>query len=178
MALSLFTSLHTEEVIALFTDVFSLSENASEGRLIGALVSDLIATTPPEQLIGFVSISGGRIIGCIFFSRYFVPSNQVAYILSPVAVATNMQGIGTGQQLINYGLEHLKSLDVNLIFTYGDPRFYAKVGFSQINENIVKAPFKLSQPEGWLAQSLDGQPITTMKGASTCVAALSDQMYW
>ena len=90
----------------LFTKVFSASENESEGQLIGNLVSDLIATTDPEDLIGFVATSNDCIVGCIFFSRFVMPSDKVAFILSPVAIATSEQGTGIGQQLINYGLSH------------------------------------------------------------------------
>ena len=178
MKFSLFNSSNTQEVIELFTEVFSESENESEGQLIGKLVSDLVATTESEDLIGFVASSNERVVGCILFSRFVVPGDKVAFILSPVAIATSVQGTGIGQQLINYGLDHLKSLKVNLAFTYGDPRFYSKVGFSQISESVVKAPYELSQPEGWLAQSLDSNPIGSMQGPSKCVEALSDQKYW
>ncbi len=178
MKLSLFTPSHTHEVIALFTDVFSTSESASEGELIGDLVSNLITTTPSADLMGFIATSGDRIVGCIFLSRFIVPSNQIAYILSPIAIATNKQGTGIGQQLITYGIEHLKSQGTELVFTYGDPRYYSKTGFNSISKNTIQAPFELSQPEGWLAQSLNDKPITVMKGPTKCVAALSDQRYW
>ena len=178
MKLSLFKSSYTQEVIELFTKVFSASENESEGQIIGSLVSDLISITEPEDLIGFVATSNDRVVGCIFFSRFVVPSNEVAFILSPVAIATSEQGTGIGQQLINFGLNHLKFLKINLAFTYGDPSYYSKTGFNQISESIVNAPFELSQPEGWLAQSLDGNPIEAMQGSSKCVEALSDQKYW
>ena len=178
MKLSLFNSLQTQEVIELFTKVFSVSENESEGQIIGNLVSDLIATTEPQDLIGCVATSNNRIVGCIFFSRFAVPSGEIAFILSPVAVSTSIQGSGIGQKLINYGLNQLKSLSVNLAFTYGDPNYYSKTGFGQISESIVKAPFELSQPEGWLAQQLDGNPVKVMYGATKCVEALSDQKYW
>lgn len=178
MKLSTFDSSYTEEVIELFTEVFSASENESEGQVIGNLVSDLIATTDPADLIGFVAISGDRIVGCIFFSRFLVPGDDVAFILSPVAIATGEQGAGIGQQLISYGLDHLKSLDVNLAFTYGDPSYYSKTGFNQITEEVVTAPFELSQPEGWLAQSLDGNPLKAMQGPTRCVGALGHQKYW
>lgn len=178
MKLSLFNSSYAQEAIELFTKVFSASENESEGQIIGNLVSDLIATTGSEDLIGFVATSNDRIVGCIFFSRFFMPSEKVAFILSPVAIATSEQGTGIGQRLINYGLQHLKSMEVSLAFTYGDPRYYSKSGFNHISESIVKAPFELSQPEGWLAQSLNGNSIKAMHGSNRCVEALSDQKYW
>jgi len=174
----LFNSTDSKEVIELFTDVFSSSENESEGKIIGSLVSDLIETTKADDLIGFVATSNKHIVGAIFFSRFIVPSDEVAFILSPVAIATSEQGTGVGQQLINYGLRHLQSSGVDLAFTYGDPAFYSKVGFSQISESIVKAPFELSQPVGWLAQSFSGNAIKVMHGSSRCVEALSDQKYW
>jgi len=174
----LFNSTYSKEVIELFTDVFSSSENESEGKIIGSLVSDLIVTTKADDLIGFVATSNKHVVGAIFFSRFIVPSAEVAFILSPVAIATSEQGTGVGQHLINYGLRHLQSSGVDLAFTYGDPAFYSKVGFSQISESIVKAPFELSQPEGWLAQSFSGNAIKVMHGSSRCVEALSDQKYW
>lgn len=178
MKLSLFNSSYTQEVIELFTKVFSASENEAEGQIIGNLVSALIATTDTQDLIGFVATSNNRVVGCIFFSRLIVPGGEVAFILSPVAISTSEQGNGIGQQLINYGLDHLRALEVDLAFTYGDPRFYSRVGFKQISESSVEAPFELSQPEGWLAQSLDGKTVKAMQGATKCVEALSDQKYW
>lgn len=178
MKLSLFHPANTDEVIKLFTDVFTNSEGELEGQNLGNLVSNLIIQSKPQDLIGCVATDMGCVVGCIFFSRFTVPSGQVAFILSPVAVSTNAQKTGIGQQLINYGLDHLRSLKVNLVFTYGNPTYYSKMGFKQITTNIVNAPFPLSQPMGWLAQALDGQPIQVMQGATQCVEALNDPKYW
>ena len=142
------------------------------------MVSNLIAKTRPHDLIGYVAIDNKKLVGCLFFSRFIVPDSQVAFILSPVAVSTNVQGNGIGQGLIAYGLEHLRSIGVNLAFTYGDPAFYSRTGFKQISESVVQAPYVLSQPHGWLAQSLDGSPIKAMRGSTECVEALREQKYW
>jgi len=175
---SLFNALNTQEVIKLFSSVFSTSEGESEGQSIGNLVSNLIDKTKPEDLVGCVAIDNGSIVGCIFFSRFIVPNGQVAFILSPVAISTKDQGTGIGQKLINYGLDHLRSQNVNLVLTYGDPDFYSKTGFTQISENVIKAPHPLSQPIGWLAQSLDGKALQTMNGSTQCVEALDDSKFW
>lgn len=55
---------------------------------------------------------------------------------------------------------------------------YSKVGFQQISEEVVKAPLELTQPEGWLAQSLRDGVIDAMAGSSRCVSALDKQEYW
>jgi predicted N-acetyltransferase YhbS len=46
--------------------------------------------------------------------------------------------------------------------TYGDPSYYAKVGFMPISEADAQAPFPLSHPEGWLAQSLTERAMTPL----------------
>jgi len=105
--------------------------------------------------------------------------NEVnAFLLSPVAIHTNYQGKGTGQKLINFGLNTLKENGVELVFTYGDPNFYSKVGFSLIAEKLVKAPLKLTYPEGWLGQSLISNDIEPIKGNSFCVEALNKPDLW
>ncbi len=178
MKLSAFDSTISQEIIDLFENTFSDSEGADEGQLIGALVDKLISTTDQNDLLGFVASKNSTIIGCIFFSRFFLPNDKTAFILSPVSVSTDHQRKGVGQQLINYGIEQLRLKNIDLLFTYGDPNYYSKVGFQPISEDIVKAPLILSHPEGWLAQSLDGNSIEVIYGAGQCVEALSDQKYW
>lgn len=178
MNVSVFDSKQSDEVIELFVSVFSQAENKNEGALIGVLVSDLITTVDRQDLIGFIARSGKHLVGSIFFSRVTLPTDQSAFILSPVAIATDHQGQGYGQQLIKYGIEYLKSMNVDMVFTYGDPNFYSKVGFNKIDENIAKAPFKLTYPEGWLVQSLNDETIKAIKGSVCCVKALSNPQYW
>ena len=178
MMISVFKAVQSQGVINLFTKVFSASEGPDEGESIGNLVADLITTTEERDIVGFVAVLEEEIAGCIFFSRLIIPSGKIAFILSPVAIATEQQGKGIGQELIKHGIEHLRHEDVDLVFTYGDPAFYSKVGFQQISEDIVQAPFKLTQPEGWLAQALQNGVIDAMQGSSACVRALNKPEYW
>ncbi|MGV7235011.1 MAG: GNAT family N-acetyltransferase [Nitrosomonadaceae bacterium] len=178
MKLAAFHSGQSQEAIKLFADVFTDSEGHEEGRLIGQLVSELIDTTDSNDLLGYVSIFDECIIGCIFFSRLTLPSGKSAFILSPVAVASRHQGQGLGQQLINFGIQKLHSHGVELVFTYGDPEFYSKVGFVNIEEDIIKAPKNLTYPDGWLVQALNSQDIISESGAAKCVEALNKQEYW
>lgn len=178
MKLTAYSPDQSQEVIKLFTDVFSDSEGQEEGQVIGQLVTELIGTTDSNDLLGYISISDGRIVGCIFFSRLTLPSGKIAFILSPVAVASRQQGKGLGQQLINFGIQQLQSHGVELVFTYGDPDFYSKVGFVKIAEDVVKAPKKLTYPDGWLAQTLKNEGITSEVGVAKCVGALNKQEYW
>jgi predicted N-acetyltransferase YhbS len=178
MELSEYHSSDIEEIEDLFLKVFSDSEGQSEGLLIGKLVRDLMNDTARGDLYGFIAKENGQIVGSIFFSRFTLETEVNAFILSPVAVHTDYQGQGIGQKLINYGIEYLKENGVDLVFTYGDPDFYGKVGFGSISEKIVKAPFKLKYPFGWLGQSLDGNQIEPIAGKTYCVDALNHPEYW
>ena len=178
MNLSQYSSNDSEAIEKLFTKVFSDSEGQSEGLLIGKLARDLMRSTDPEDLYGFIAVENGQVIGSIFFSRITFESGVNAFILAPVAIHTDYQGQGIGQKLINFGIKVLKENGVDLVFTYGDPDFYRKVGFRPISETVAKAPFKLKYPHGWLCQSLPGNEIEPISGNSHCVEALNHPEYW
>jgi putative acetyltransferase len=167
-----------EEIKQLFTTTFSDSEGQPEGLLIGNLAYDLITSTDGHELYVFVATENEQVIGSIIFSKLTFENELNAFLLGPVAILTGYQGKGTGQKLINYGLSTLKENGVELAFTYGDPSFYSKVGFSPIAEKFVKSPLKLTYPEGWLGQSLVSDEFEPITGNSYCVEALNKPEYW
>jgi putative acetyltransferase len=178
MNLAGYNSSDSEKIEKLFTKVFSESEGASEGLLIGKLAHDLMSGTDPEDLYGFTARENRQIIGTIFFSRLRFESEFNAFILAPVAIRADYQGQGIGQKLIKFGINKLKENGVGLVFTYGDPDFYKRIGFSPVSEKVAKAPLKLTYPFGWLCQSLAGSEIEPIAGNSYCVAALNHPEYW
>lgn len=178
MKLSIYKKSDTEEIKQLFLKVFTDSEGQEEGLLIADLVLDVMTSTDAQDIYGFIATENDQILGSIFFTRLVFENSENAFILSPVAIHTKHQGKCIGQRLINYGIKHLKENGIRLAFTYGDPSFYSKVGFRCITETIAKAPFELSQPEGWLCQSLVGDKIEPIAGNSCCVEALNKSEYW
>lgn len=178
MHLSVYNPGQADEIKNLFTMTFTDSEGQSEGILIGNLAYELMTETDKKDLYGFVAVEREKIIGCIFFSRLTFESDICAFILSPVAVHTDHQGKGVGQQLINYGIKLLKDEGVELVMTYGNPDYYSKTGFRPVKEETVPAPLQLTYPEGWLGQSLSGNSVERMAGRSFCVKALSKPEYW
>lgn len=178
MKLSTYRKSSTEEIKQLFTKVFTDSEGQSEGLVVGSFVYDLMINTNAEDLHGFIAVEHGKIIGCIFFSRITFDNDVIAFILSPAAVHADYQRKGIGQKLINFGISYLKENNVELVFTYGDPNFYSKTGFNLIAEKNIKAPLKLTYPEGWLGQSLVSKQIHPIVGNSYCVEALNKPELW
>ena len=178
MEISLYSEGELNEVVAVYVDAFSQSEGENEGLAIGALVKALLETTPNQDIFCFVAKQRKQIIGVIIFSRMTFEEPIQSFILSPVAVHSRLQKKGVGQLLITKGIEYLKSEGVTLVFTYGDPAYYSKVGFEVITEKQIKAPQPLSFPHGWLAQSLIGNNVPTLTGHSRCVGALNKAEYW
>jgi len=178
MKLSACNPNNADDIEQLFIKTFSDSEGQSEGEIIGHLVRDFMDKTDVNDLHCFIATEDEQIIASIFFTRMTFESGINAFILSPVATHTDYQGKGVGQKLINFGLNALKENGVDLAITYGDPNFYSKVGFRVISEQVVPAPQKLEQPEGWLAQSLAGDVIEPIAGKSQCVEALNKPELW
>jgi len=162
----------------LFISVFSSSEGETEGALIGGLVRNLLATTDGGDLYSFVAVDGETIIGALFFSRLTFQEATEVFLLAPVAVRTDYQGKGTGQALIHHGVRELKKRGIQAAVTYGDPAFYSKVGFQPLSQETIEAPLPLSQPEGWLGQSLTEESLAPIPGRPSCVQAFDDPAYW
>jgi predicted N-acetyltransferase YhbS len=168
-----------QEIADLFTQTFTASEGEEEGRLIGDLAQNLLSSTPADDLIVFLASRDTTLLGCIIFSRMrYAQDQRRVFILSPVAVRTDHQGQGVGQNLLHHGLQAIRDVGVDVALTYGDPRYYAKVGFQQISTQIAAPPHVLSHAAGWLGQSLTDQPLTPLLGSSQCVSALDDPAYW
>jgi len=168
-----------QEIMDLFTQTFTASEGSEEGAIIGGLAKNLLESTPFKDLFVFLASEGSTLVGCIFFSRMsFEQDKRTVFILSPVAVKTDQQGKGIGQRLLTHGLGKIRNNGVHIATTYGDPKYYSKVGFQQMSEDFAQAPFKLAYPHGWLGQSLTDQSLEPLVGPSSCVAALNDPSLW
>jgi len=166
------------EIADLFKTTFIASEGAEEGASIGRLARDLMTTTDADDLHVFTADDGGLVGACIFTRLRHEGATRRTWLLSPVAVAPDRQGQGIGQKMITEALTTLRAAGAEVAVTYGDPAFYGRVGFEPVTVDTVSAPYPLSQPEGWLAQALTGQPLAPLTGRATCAPALSDPAFW
>ncbi|WP_026986038.1 GNAT family N-acetyltransferase [Fodinicurvata fenggangensis] len=168
-----------QEIVDLFTAVFTASEGPEEGQLIGDLVSNLLYGTPNKDMFVFTAVANEAVMGAIIFSRLIYDKDERSvFLLAPIAVATGQQGKGVGQTLLSHGLAALREAGVDIVMTYGDPNYYSRMGFTPLTEALAPAPFRLSQPEGWQGQSLTACKMTPLKGPARCVEALDDPAYW
>ena len=168
-----------DQIAQLFKDTFTASEGADEGALIHALSNDLLTTTPADDLRVFTAEDTDTLCGCAIFTRLrFANDPRVAFLLSPMAVATQHQGKGVGQKLLTHALNALRDEGVQVAVTYGDPNFYGRVGFAPVSTDTVPAPQPLNMPQGWIAQSLTDAELLPLSGPSTCAPALNNPEFW
>jgi Predicted acetyltransferase len=191
---SLYTGGFDKDIIQLFQKTFSHTEGEKEGDAIGELVQNFLENTPKQKLRVFVTTMTSKndqevVVGGVIFSKLTLEESKInTWILSPAAVATSMQGKGIGQGLIHYAHSFLKKQEgVEQVVTYGDVKFYSKVGYKPITQDMIPSPFKLTFPEGWLGRSLvvleqdeDGNimPVKPAKGKVYCVEALNKPQFW
>lgn len=169
----------SSELTELFTETFSTSEGPEEGRAIGALVADLLATTPEGDLQVFVARSADRLAGAVLATRLrYAGEDREVMMLAPVAVHPDFQRRGIGQTLLRKTLEMLRTDGTDVAVTYGDPGYYSRVGFQQVSTDTLPAPQPLSQPIGWLAQPLTAVPLAPLRGPARCVPAFDTQEFW
>ncbi|MEO0816161.1 MAG: N-acetyltransferase [Pseudomonadota bacterium] len=168
-----------EAFIKVFQASFADSEGEDEGRVIETLCRDLLDTTPSDDIFTFTALEDEAIVGGIMFTRItYFEDDKTIFLLFPVAIRTDRQGRGIGEALLRFGLEYLTAQGIDVALTYGNPAYYAKVGFRQISPEIAQPPFKLSQPHGWLGQSLTDEPLSALRGPSKCVPAFDDPAHW
>ncbi len=178
MQFSQYDPSQVKEVAALFAQVFGESEGAEKGDSVGALAFDLLTNNTPADVYAFTARDDGELLACVAFSRMRFESGINAFMLSPMAVASSQQGQGLGQELITYAINVLKAEGVELLVSYGDPNFYSRVGFQQVSTQVIPAPFELSLPHGWIAQSLVGDSIEPQAGEPRCVSAFDAPEHW
>lgn len=168
-----------QALVDLFARTFADSEGPQEGRLIGGLVHDLLTRTPPSDIRAFCVEQNGATVGAAIFTRLTYPEDRhIVFLLSPMAIAPGQQKQGIGQALLTHALDALRHEGIGIAITYGDPNYYAKVGFRPLPQDQARAPLPLSMPNGWIGQSLTQGPMPTLQGPSRCVCALNRRDIW
>ncbi len=104
---------------ALVTDAF--------GREVEADLVDTLRRDG-DLVLSLVAEIGGVIGGHIALSKLTSPVGALA--LAPISVAPHLQRQGVGSALVTAALERAAGLGYAIVFVLGDPRYYARFGFS------------------------------------------------
>jgi putative acetyltransferase len=93
-------------------------------------------------------------------------------------VKPDFQKCGIGTKLVDFGMQEVSRLDIDVVFVYGDPNYYSRFGFRQNAAEQYKPPYTLTYPFGWQALVLKQCSTHTGRVAVACVPSLSRQEYW
>jgi putative acetyltransferase len=88
--------------------------------------------------VSLVATYEGQVVGHIMFSPVRIDPAQPGSSsigLAPVAVLPEFQNRGIGSNLIREGLEECRKAGYDIVVVLGEPRFYARFGFSRASDH-------------------------------------------
>lgn len=152
----------------------------SESEIVAELAINLLSENSALPTISLIAETDGSVVGHVAFSPVGVDNNEncQAYILAPLAVKSNYQKHRIGSALIEYGMQHLSAMGVNVVFVYGDPKYYGRFGFNAEAARNYKTPYKLQYPFGWQAIAIRECATEKEPEAIHCVTSLCDPKLW
>ncbi len=154
----------------------------SEGEKykVSTLAANLLTEKTNPETISLVAEVDGAVVGHIAFSPVTIHNNKnwIGYILAPLGVKPEHQNLQIGSKLIESGMERLSKMSVNVVFVYGDPKYYGKFGFNPEVASRYSPPYELRYPFGWQAIALNEGVIADTAVVISCIAPLSDPELW
>ena len=176
MHIRLATSLDRENIRKLHLRAFSDDEK----DIVSILAVNLLSEETSPETISLVAEIKGVLVGHIAFSPVTIQDgkNWQGYILAPLGVLPEFQGRRIGLKLIESGKDRLSEMGVNILFVYGDPKYYRKFGFKADLASKYSPSFKLQYPFGWQAVELNEGGLDKPVVEISCVASLRDPQLW
>jgi len=153
---------------------------ADERALVSELAVNLLSEQTTPKTISLVAESEGNIVGHVAFSPVTLENDKSfrGYILAPLGVKPDYQQQGIGSTLIESGIQQLSTMDVNILFVYGDPNYYSKFGFSVDAAAVYTPPYELHYPLGWQGLVLNESSTGRSSAKLVCVTSLNNPMLW
>jgi len=160
--------------------VYSFTFPKGESEIVAKLAIDLLSESTTPQTISLIAETDNSVVGHVAFSPVGIDNNEncQAYILAPLAVQLDYQKRRIGSTLIKYGMQQLSARGVNVVFVYGDPKYYGRFGFNADTARNYTTPYNLQYPFGWQAIVLNECDIEKAPVAITCVTSLCDPKLW
>jgi putative acetyltransferase len=170
------TSLDREDVREIHLCAFPEGEK----QIVSMLAVNLLSEEISPKTISLVAEADGAVVGHIAFSPVTVNNNKSwkGYILAPLGVKLEYQKRQIGSKLIESGMERLSRMGVNVLFVYGDPKYYGKFGFNADLASGYSPPYELQYPFGWQAVILNEGVFTEPTVKISCVDLLKDADLW
>ena len=176
MNIRIATTHDGDAIRQLYWSAFTEEENES----VATLAVELLDENSALPIIALVAEMEGAVVGHVAFSPVEIDNqaNIQAYILAPLAVRPDCQKQRIGSALVEYGMQRLSALGVDLIFVYGAPEYYGRFGFSAEAAQGYNALYPLQYPFGWQAIAIRDCVKENGPHATQCVQALCKPSLW
>ncbi len=176
MHIRIATSLDRDDIRGVHLSAFAEGERGIVSKLAVSLLSE--ETTP--HTISLVAETEGAVVGHVAFSPVTAINNEnfQGYILAPLGVKPDHQKRGIGSKLIESGMQQLARMDVDVLFVYGDPKYYSRFGFRPDAAERYTPPYRLQYPFGWQGIVLNECSTERSSIKIACVTSLCDPELW
>jgi putative acetyltransferase len=166
-----------DTIKSIYLDAFDDAEKAR----VSKLAADLLCLGDHSEAFSLVAERECRLIGHIGLSlvRFKSKTAIKAYILAPLAVKPDAQKQGVGSLLVECAIDRLTEQRVDLLFVYGDPKYYGRFGFNTDTALNFIPPYDLEYPFGWMARVLNEIDVSIQTPLKlTSVVPLNDPALW
>lgn len=173
------TTQDRSAIEGIYHDAFE----GDEGAIIAQLVADLLVDRTAEPLLSLVGEVDGRLAGHVLLTAASLEGCEEAasaYLLAPLAVATEQQGRGLGGALVREGLSQLASAGAGLVFVLGHPTYYPRFGFQPAGALGLDAPYPIApkNAEAWMVHALKPNLLGKVHGVVRCAKAIDKPHFW
>lgn len=153
---------------------------ATEAKLVAALSIELLKVESRPKTYGLVAESGSLLVGHVVFSpvRSKADGSLSGYMLAPLAVDPEVQKRKIGSTLVEEGIRILKENSVEVVFVYGDPRYYSRFGFTVVSVERYVPPYPLTFEHGWQVMHLKENPSSKTSEELECLPMFSKKELW
>ena len=164
------------DVLRVEKDAFGYDKEAN-------LVKDLLSDSSAKPYFSFLAFNNDRAVGHILFTSAQLEGTQhdvSISLLAPLAVIPEFQKQGVGGKLIEHGLQHLTTFDVDLVFVLGHPKYYPQYGFKPAGLQGFDAPYPIPEEhaDAWMVQELRSGVIGSVSGKIRCADMLNKPQHW
>ena len=176
MHIRIATSLDQDNIHSVHWSAFAEGER----EIISKLAVNLLSEETTPQTISLVAETEGAVVGHVTFSPVTIGSDKhfQGYILAPLGVKPDYQKRRIGSKLIESGMQQLSRMGVDILFVYGDPKYYSRFGFSVDAAECYIPPYRLEYPFGWQGIALSECSARKSSIKIACVTSLCDPALW